>query len=227
MLKIASLLIVCIAAAVPAHAQSSPLYGGVTAGSDGGRRGPVDLGSFPTVGGAVGVRFANAWSIELLIDRGFGRSADRVFEGLLQVQTNVPISSEEERQRKGIFGRTVENSKAGIGYSAQIVWRSRAPGRVNAAFYGGISWRRFERHYTKTITAVGPEVTYSPAHLALQNVDHRRPTTGGGLTAGVMLPIHLADRLTVAPDVRMTFGLITDESTYEVVQAGVRLVWGF
>lgn len=227
MRKAAVLVLVCSRLAVPAEAQDRRVYAAAVAAMDTGKRGPVDLGSFPAAGGGVGVRVWKGLGVELVIDRGFATSDDRVFEGILQVDTNVPITNQEERERKGVFGRTVDRSWAATGYSAHLVWASRTPSRVNAAFYAGLSWRDFKRQHVRTITAIGPEVTYPPNHLALRNIDETRTTTGGGLTAGAMIPIRLTGRLSAAPDVRVTFGVITDESTYVVLHTGVRLLWAF
>ena len=56
----------------------------------------------------------------------------------------------------------------------------------------------------------------------------RRATiVGGGLTGGLMIPVKLSGAVSIAPDVRFTFGLIGDESTYKVFRGGVRVLWRF
>jgi hypothetical protein len=95
------------------------------------------------------------------------------------------------------------------------------------ALLGGLSWRVFDRRHALTITGVGPDVTYPPDHSNLRSVNESRPLWAGGLTGGVMVPIRLTSALTAAPEFRVTLGLITDESTYEVAHTGVRLMWGF
>ncbi|MBA2301172.1 MAG: hypothetical protein H0W08_00910 [Acidobacteria bacterium] len=57
--------------------------------------------------------------------------------------------------------------------------------------------------------------------------DSTRTITGGGLTGGVMVLARITDTLTVAPDLRLTLGLITDESPYKILSGGVRLMWAF
>lgn len=213
---------------VPALAQSRRVYGaGVFAGNAGGR-GPVDVGTFPTAGGLIGLRLSPAWSLEFEIDRGFGESSDRVLEGLLLSQVSGPgPHSREELERAGVFGRSVHSDSVATGYSAHLVWKSREPGRVNVALLGGVSWRTFDRFHSTTITAVGPAVTYPEGHPNLRSFSETRPLTGGGVTAGFFVPIRVASTLTVAPEFRATMGLITDESTYKVVHTGVRMMWGF
>ena len=213
---------------VPALAQSNRVYvSGVLAANSGGR-GPVDIGTFPTSGGMVGLRIADAWSIEFEMDRGFGESSERIFEGLLLSQVSGPGPySREELERTGIFGRSVHSESVATGYSAQVVWTSRPPGRVNVALLGGLSWRTFDRFHSMTITAVGPGVTYPSGHPSLQSSVETRALTGGGLTGGFLVPIRLTPGFSVAPELRLTLGLITDESTYKVLHTGIRVMWGF
>ena len=91
----------------------------------------------------------------------------------------------------------------------------------------GLSWRTFDTFHSMTVTSVGPGVTYTPGHPNTTGFADTRPLTGGGLTAGVLVPIRVAGGLTVAPEFRLTCGLITDESIYRVAHTGVRVMWGF
>jgi hypothetical protein len=226
--KIVLVLAMAVLASVPAAAQSNRVYvSGVFAGNS-GSRGPVHVGTFPTAGGLVGLRVSGAWSVEFEIDRGFGESSERVSEGLLHSQVSGPGPySREELERNGTFGRSVWSESVATGYSAQVVWKSREPGRVNVALLGGVSWRTFDTFHSMTVTSVGPGVTYEPGHPNLRSFAETRPLTGGGLTVGVLVPIRIAGALTVAPEFRLTCGLITDESIYRVAHTGVRVMWGF
>ena len=89
------------------------------------------------------------------------------------------------------------------------------------------SWRTFERFHSVAITAVGPGVTYPEGHPNLRSFAETSDLTGGGLTGGVFVPIRVTSALTVAPEFRLTLGLITDESTYKVAHTGLRVMWGF
>ena len=62
-----------------------------------------------------------------------------------------------------------------------------------------------------------------PAHFAETRVRDRRRNHG----LAYRVPIRMTSRLTVAPEFRVTLGLITDESTYKVAHTGVRVMWGF
>ena len=222
------ILAMLVAAAVPARAQSNRVYvSGVLAANAGGR-GPIDVGTFPTTGGLVGLRLTGGWSLEFELDRGFGESSERVYEGLLISQVSGPgPHPREELERNGIFGRSVWSDSVANGYSAHVVWKSREPGRVNVALLGGLSWRTFEQFHSVAITAVGPGVTYPEGHPNLRSFAETRDVTGGGLTGGVFVPIRLTGALTLAPEFRVTLGLITDESTYKVMHTGLRVMWGF
>ena len=228
MRTIVLVLLLVVWAAVPSVAQSNRAYVSGVFATNSGSRGPVDVGTFPTAGGLVGLRLSGAWSVEVELDRGFGESSERVFEGLLLSQVTGPgPHSREDLERAGVFGRSVHRESVATGYSAHVVWRSQEPRRVNVALLGGLSWRTFDRFHSTTITAVGPAVTYPPGHPNLRSFEEVRPLTGGGLTGGLMVPIRMTSRLTLAPEFRVTLGLITDESTYKVAHTGVRVMWGF
>lgn len=213
---------------VSATAQSNRIYVSGQFAANSGSRGPVDVGTIPTLGGMVGLRVAEAWSIELEVDKGFGESPERIFDGLLMSQVTGPGPySREELERRGVFGRSGHRSSVGRGYSAHVVWKTRQAGRANVALLGGVSSRLFDRRHALTITGVGPDVTYPADHPNLRSFNESRPLWGGGLTGGVMVPIRLTSALSVAPEFRMTLGLITDESTYKVAHTGIRLMWGF
>jgi len=228
MRKTVLVLAMAMLASVPAAAQSNRVYvSGLFAGNT-GSRGPVHVGNFPTAGGLIGLRISGAWSVEFEIDRGFGESSERIFEGLLSAQVDGPGPySREELERNGIFGRSVYSESVATGYSAQVVWKSREPGRVNVAVLGGLSWRTFDMFHSMTVTAIGPGVTYQTGHPNTMSFAETRPLTGGGLTGGIFVPIRVFSALTVAPEFRMTLGIITDESTYKVAHTGVRVMWGF
>ena len=83
-------LTMAVLASVPAAAQSNRVYVSGNFAANAGSRGPVDVGTFPTAGGLIGVRLAGAWSIEFELVRGFGESSERIFEGLLISQVSGP-----------------------------------------------------------------------------------------------------------------------------------------
>jgi hypothetical protein len=210
-----------------AAAQSSRMYGAGVAGVNSGDRGPVSVGTVSTIGGLLGIRLTDAWSIELELDRGSGDSGELVFEGLLSAQGSGPGQpSPEELERNGIFGRSVWRHTTGQGHAAQVVWKTREPGRVNGAVFGGIAWRHYDSRHAVTITSVGPGVTYPAGHRATASSVTNRTRTAGGLMAGVMMPIRVAGQLTVAPELRFQTGLVGDDP-YRVFHLGTRLMWGF
>lgn len=206
-----------------AEAQQS-VYGGGTFAADAGGRGPIDIGTFPAAGGFVGWRFVENWSVELHLDKGFKETAGPTFEGLLSAQNG---GDPADRERRGIFGRSTREYRAKEGIALLFVWQPRHTGRVGAAVTMGLSRRRFETHHVIRITGVGPDVTYPPDHPLLQGLDETNDTVGGGAAGGFMIPVKIVSGLTIAPEVRVTFGLITDESTYKQFYSGVRVMWGY
>jgi hypothetical protein len=182
----------------PLSAQSS-FYGGGIVAADVGSRGTIDLGSFPAAAGFFGWRFLDAWSIEFHFDRGFGKSP--------------------ERERLEIYGHSTLQDRAGAGRAVLFTWKSRHTGRVGAAVSMGMSMRSFQTH-TLTVTKDIPDDPY-PARLGETYVNF-----GVGWTGGVLFPIALGGRWSVAPEARMTVGL-TENSGYAQFYPGVRMMWGF
>ena len=215
-----------VGAAGSASAQTSRIYFGGVVGSNGGSRGPVDVDTVRTAGGVFGIRLTGAWSVEIEADRGL--STTRRDDGETVWISYAPIgSTPAEIERLGVRARFVRIDESGPGYSVLAVWKSREPGRVNVALSGGISQRSFDKRVIRTITHV-PENAGIPSNDPnVRDADETRTITGGGLTGSVMVPVRLTRALAVAPDFRVTLGLITDESTYKVFSAGVRLMWGF
>lgn len=220
--RYSSLIVILALVASPVEAQQS-LYGGGSVAVDAGARGPIDIGTFPAAGGLVGWRFVRNWAVEFHLDTGFKEADGRVFEGLLYAQSNDPA----EREATGIFGRSTWEYRAKESFSVLFAWQPAHTGRVGAAVTMGISRRRFETRHVIRITGVGPDVTYPPDHPLLQGLDETIDTVGGGAAGGFMIPIRVGSGLTVAPELRVTLGLITDESTYKQFYSGIRVMWGY
>jgi hypothetical protein len=216
MARLITWLLVLTLVAAPAAAQSS-VYVGVTTALDEGQRGNIDLEALPAAGGLIGWRFSDSWSAEFHADRAFGESVPRAFETLVHSEGTL---------RAEIYGRSVEQDRAGEGFAILAVWRSQRSGRARAAVTMGVSERRFRRHHVMTISRVGPDVTLPPDHPLRQPRDETSTLKARGLTGGFFAPITLSERLTVAPEVRLTRGLWKGHiSSY--MHAGARVIWGF
>jgi hypothetical protein len=222
MLRIALFAVLFGLAAGPVAAQSR-FYTGGSLAADSGGRGPVDVGTIPAAGVLLGWRFTDHWSAEFHVDRGFGEGEPRIFEGVLFAQAGP---AREDLERTGVFGRSVWQDRPGIGWAALAVYTARQPGRVDVSVYAGVSERQFESTHTTTITGVGPDATYPPGHPSLQDRQESRTRRAGGITGGLMVPIRLAGGISVAPEVRVTLGLIGDDS-YKQFYTGARFMWGF
>jgi hypothetical protein len=204
-----SRLLAAIAALVllahPAAAQSQ-FYVGGTVAVDSGDRGTMDLRTVPTAGGVVGWRFNDAWSIEFHLDRGFA-------EG-------------DPHGRIGFFGTDTLVDSAREGFAVLGVWKSRPIGRAAVAATMGISERRFRT--TRTIGIDRP-VNLPPDDPLLQN--ETDTTQAAGFTGGVLVPIALGGRWSIAPEVRIAFHFTSEgiygDGVYAPVYTGVRVMWGF
>lgn len=185
-------------AATPAAAQPLVYGGGMFAADMGDRGAYQTLGTFPAAGGFIGLRFHEAWSIEFHVDQGFGKSP--------------------ERPHIEIYGSSIVQDHAGHSRSVYVTWKSRRPGRARIAATMGISMRLFETH----TLSVRNEITDYPARLGVTRTDG-----GAGWSGGVLVPITLAGRWSIAPEVRTTFGVSGESGGYFQFYPGVRIMWGF
>jgi hypothetical protein len=189
----------------PAAAQSG-FYGGGTVAADSAERGSMDLRSIPAAGGLVGWRFSDSWSIEFHLNRGFAEGAPH--------------------GRLGFFGVDTLRDFAGRGHAMLGVWKSRPFGRVAFAASMGFSERRFRT--TRTVGIDRP-VDLPPDNPLLQ--DETGTTQAAGPTGGLLLPITLGRRWSVAPELRVCFCFTSDgiygDGAYLQWYSGARVMWGF
>ena len=218
---------VLLVGALSADAQTMDrrFYVGATTGTGGGFRGPITGSAMPSASVLFGGRITDAWGIEIEIDRSFYNSSESD-EAVWISYPPMPNPTREEIERYGIRARFDRTQKAGTGWSAHAVWRTRSPGRVNAALLGGISSRVYESRAIRSITYVPPELDLPPTHGSVQNGAWARRMVAGGFSGGLLILVRVAPALTIAPDLRCTSGLITDDP-YTVFRAGVRAMWTF
>jgi hypothetical protein len=210
----------------PAWAQN-PLprfYVGASTAVDGGSRGLIPAGAVPSAGALFGVRITDAWSVEAEVERGFhttGRTDEAVWLSFAPAN-----STGAEIERLGIRARFERTQTAGPGFAAHAVWRSRDAGRINVGLLVGVSARAYDSRVVRTTVFVPPELNFSPDHADVRRSDQTRNMTGGGPSGGVVVFVRLTPALTVAPELRYTHGIITDDP-YRVFRTGVRLMWSF
>jgi outer membrane protein with beta-barrel domain len=181
-------------------------------------------GTYPTTGGVFGVRLTRAFSVEADLTRGL-RKLTRTREG-----TSISFAgrgaSREEIERQAVHRRWQNEWAPTMNLAMLAVWRSTAPSRVRPAAYVGVTAARYKEDYSSVVTAL-PAVVPVPADdsnlLPQRQVINRMR---GGLTGGVMFPITITGRLSVAPEVRYTYGSIGDEK-HNLLRTGVRILWGF
>ena len=68
--------------------------------------------------------------------------------------------------------------------------------------------------------------TETEADLHRMMPDERGSRARGGLTGGILVPIRLTRQVSVAPEIRYTYGSFADE-IYNTFRGGARLMWGF
>ncbi len=225
-----NVLAVAILAALtarPASAQTplaSRFYFGAGASAEAGARGPLLGGAIPTVGGLIGFRFNDSWSAEIELDRGF-RITDETDEAVW-LSFAPPNSTLDEIERQGIRARFERTQTAGPGFAAHVLWRSREAGRVNVGLLGGIAARTYRSRVVRTPVFVPPDLNLPPDRPELQQADETRDMTGAGLSGGLVIFARLQPRLTIAPELRYTMGVITNDP-YHIFRVGVRVLWAF
>jgi hypothetical protein len=223
-----TVIVACAIAAfwpTAAIAQVHRFYVSALGGIDAGARGPISGGSLPTIGGTAGLRLSEGWSLEAEIERGF-HTQERSGQGLWFSRAAVG-ATREEIERNGVYARFDRAERTELGWSAVAVWTSRSAGRLNGSLFGGVSSRRFAIRTRRTVTSIGPGVDPSPTNPDLQPGDETRAIVGGGLTGGFRVLMRLTPTLTAGPEIRYTFGLITDDYSYSVVRLTGRLIWSF
>ena len=213
-------------APVPAQAQTTlrRFYIGASAAADGGLRGRIPGGAVPSVGGLIGVRITDAWSIEGELEHGL-RKTSRTGEAVW-ISFAPPNSTRQEIERLGILARFDRSQTAGVGFSVQAVWRSREEGRVNVGVFAGVAARAYQSRVIRTTLHVPTEINLPTDHPYRQREDQRRTLTGGGLSGGLLIFVRVTERLTIVPEIRYTHGLITDDP-YRVFRTGVRAIVSF
>lgn len=222
---IAACAAVALGAAPAAGQTTTPRFyvGGSTA-ADIGSRGPIPGGAVPSAGALFGVRITEAWSLEVEVEHGF-RTTGRTSESLW-ISFAPRDSTREEIERLGVRARFDRTQKAGPGWSALAMWRSRDPARLNAGLFFGVSSRAYDSRVVRTPTSIPTDPGISPTHPGLQPSDTTRTMVGGGLTGGFTILAQVTPALTLAPEFRYTHGLMTD-GPYRVFRTGVRVMWSF
>ena len=221
----AALVLLFFLAGISTAIAQSRTYVAATTSADAGERGNIPGGAVPAVGGLIGLRLTEAWSIEAELERGFRTTTAGSGESVLLSFPPRPNPTYEEIQLYGIRTRDERSQNAGVGWSAHAVWRSRDPGRLNVGLLAGVSSRVYTAHLMRTTTFVSPLVNLPP-NYQLPDENSTRRMVAGGLTGGLLIFVRITRQFTVAPELRATKGFITDDP-YTVWRSGVRAIWSF
>jgi hypothetical protein len=225
MARPALFLLLFLLTGIPAARAQSRLYLAATTAADVGERGNIPGGAVPSIGGTVGLRITDAWSIEVELERGFRTTTAGTGESVIVSFPPTRNPTREEIELYGIRAQSDRRQYAGAGWSAHAAWRSREPGRVNVGLLAGVSSRVYTTHLVRTTTFVSPLIDLAPGYRLPDETATRR-MVAGGLSGGVLIFVRITSQLTVAPEFRVTTGLITDDP-YRVFRSGVRAVWSF
>ena len=211
-----------------AEAQDGRFYVAASTAVDAGSRGNIPGGSVPSIGGLVGIRLTDGWAIELEAERGFRTTHAGTGESVLQVYPPFGPPrrpTAEEIELYGVRTRDERTQTAGAGWAAHAVWRSREPGRVNIGVLMGVASRVYDTRLVRTTTYISP-LAVLPANFRPPDETSGRRMVAGGLSGGLVIFVRVTDGLTIAPELRVTAGLITDDP-YRVFRTGVRAMYAF
>ena len=137
-----------------------------------------------------------------------------------------PSASREEFQRTAVIARRTTINRAGLGFATAVAVETRAPGRVNLALRAGVSFRQYDYIEDTTVLRVPEGVTFEQAESAMP--DGRGQRGRGGLLFGASVPIRIAGRLHVVPEVRWVWGGPAQVgNNYDEGSVGARVVWKF
>ena len=228
-MKTAALVCAVILMAAPVAAQTageSRFYAAATTGLDLGRRGDIPGGAVPSVGGLFGVRVGGGWSVEAELDRGFWTTS-RSSEDFWISFPPTPSMSHAEFERYGVKARFDRSEEARTGWSVRAMWRTRHPGRVNVAFHGGLQARIYIQRVLRTTTFVSPEVEITEdREWVLDPLRTRHAVTAGGYTGGMVILARATPALTIAPEIRATYGF-AEGDPFTGFRLGLRAMWDF
>ena len=187
----------------PASAQSSVYAGASGAATALDASSPTldTLSPFAAAGGFVGLRFHDAWSLEIHLDRAFGESA--------------------ERERLEGFGRSFVQDRVGRGFALLAVWkRSRPLSRIGFGVTFGVAARALATHRVRTI------ITH-PDDPSVAWIDEPQRDGGAGWAGGVFVPIRLGGGWSLAPEVRVALAVTGERGAWVQIAPGARVMWGF
>jgi hypothetical protein len=216
--------VILLGTAATASAQPR-VYVAATAAADTGERGQIPGGAVPSAGGLLGLRLTDAWSVEVEVERAWRTTTAGSGEAVIASFPPTRNPTREEIEQYGIRAQSDRTQRAGAGWSALAVWRTREPSRLNLGLLAGVSSRVYTTELVRTTTYVSPLIDLPPTYR-LPDEHSTRRLVAGGLTGGLVFLVRVTSHLTVAPELRFTVGLITDDP-YSVFRSGVRAIWNF
>lgn len=178
----------------------------------------------PVTGAGIAYRVWQDMRIEGEVTMASGESS-RSYEGDF-ISYAGPGATREEFERMAVTVRRTTINKAGLGFATAVAIETRQPGRVNLALRAGVSFRQYEYTDDRTVLRVPEGVTFEQAESAMP--DSRGQRGRGGLLFGASVPVRIAGRLHVAPEVRWVWGgPARIGNNYDEGIVAARVVWKF
>ena len=182
-------------------------------------------GGTGVAGVAASYRLWKEYGVEAELT-GASNEVERSYEGWFISYAQGPNLTREEIERLAPIARRSLGYTPGLGWSTAFVARRDISPRVRIAGRAGISARRFTERSTYAILSIPAGV--DPSRVARDFQDTTISRTRGGFLFGVDISVALADRLSIAPELRFVYGgPARVGNKYRELGAGVRGVWRF
>jgi hypothetical protein len=189
--------------------------------------------SMPVLGVAATARLSKTWGLEGEFTRADGGEFEHSYEGISETfaPEGAPFA---ELERLGVHARWRHAYRPGFGGSVAVTARGRVTSRADVLVRLGLA----SRAYTETLEYIVLSIPEGIDPSRLSSVSfgngerssnpYTTTTQRGGLLMGAELPIRIAARLTVAPDVRYVFGGGPRKNDpHREASIGLRVGWAF
>ena len=125
-----------------------------------------------------------------------------------------------------VITRRTTINRAGPGFATAVAVETRERARVNLILRAGVSVRQYDYIDDTTVLRVPDGVTFEQAESAMP--DGRGQRARSGLLFGASVPVRIAGRLLIAPEVRWVWGgPARIGNNYDEGIVGARVVWKF
>ena len=164
----------------------------------------------PVFGAAAAWHFSKVWAVEGEVTQAGGGEFARSYEGT-SISYAPPGASYAELERLAVRERWRNGYQPGVGFSVAATAQGNLTTRVDLKVRLGISGRTYKETSAQTVLQIPEGIDPARVSASLFNGNglsgsQTSNTQRGGLLMGIEVPIRVAHRLAVAPDLRYVYG---------------------